>query len=46
MKQLIDVLYHEITSQIQPSQANIVRIEGIDNLSKGMSAVICVPYDR
>ena len=31
MKQLIDVLYHEITSQIQPSQANIVRIEGIDN---------------
>ena len=31
MKQLINVLYHEITSQIQPSQANIVRIEGIDN---------------
>ena len=31
MKQLVDVLYREITSQIQPAQANIVRIEGIDN---------------
>ena len=31
MKQLLDVLYREITSQIQPAQANIVRIEGIDN---------------
>ena len=31
MKQLVDVLYHEIISQIQPAQANIVRIEGIDN---------------
>ena len=31
MKQLVDVLYREIKSQIQPAQANIVRIEGIDN---------------
>ena len=31
MKQLVDVLYREITSQIQSNQANIVRLEGIDN---------------
>lgn len=31
MKQLVDVLYREIINQVQPSQPNIIRIEGIDN---------------